>query len=52
MPKGKKNVSKKIGKHKHANLFEQTPRNYSIGGNVMHKRDVTRMVRWPKYIQL
>ena len=45
-PKITKTKAKKSG------LFESTPRNYKIGGNVMHKRDVTRFVKWPKYIVL
>jgi len=40
-PKAKKNP-----------LFEKTPRNYRIGGDVQPKRDLTRYVRWPKYIRL
>jgi len=31
---------------------EPTPRNYGIGNNIQPKRDVTRFVRWPKYIRL
>jgi len=31
---------------------EPTPRNFSIGGDIQPKRDVTRFVRWPKYIRL
>lgn len=52
MGKGKKPQTVKTNKNKHANLFENTPRNYKIGGNVLHKRDVTRFVKWPKYIVL
>jgi len=33
-------------------LFEKAPRNYRLGGDIQPKRDVTRFVRWPKYIQL
>lgn len=50
MTKGNKKIGKT--KPKHSGLFENTPRNYKIGGNVMHKRDVTRFVKWPKYIVL
>jgi len=31
---------------------EPTPRNFSIGGDIQPRRDVTRFVRWPKYIRL
>lgn len=52
MSKGKKPTKIKTSKNKHANLFEKTTRNYKIGGDVMHKRDLTRFVKWPKYIIL
>lgn len=40
----------KVSKFK--NLFESTPRNYRLGGAIQPRRDVTRFVRWPKYILL
>lgn len=46
-----KKISKQTGS-KHKNLFEKTPRNYSIGGDIQPKRDMTRFVKWPKYILL
>merc|ERR1712151_929597 len=33
-------------------LFEKTPRNYRLGGAIQPKRDLTRFVRWPKYVRL
>eukprot|EP00438_Fugacium_kawagutii_P028065 Skav223914 [mRNA] locus=scaffold2593:169070:170319:- [translate_table: standard] len=33
-------------------LFEKTPRNYRLGGDIQPKRDLTRFVKWPKYIRL
>jgi large subunit ribosomal protein L7Ae len=33
-------------------LFEKTPRNYRLGGDIQPKRDLTRFVRWPKFIRL
>jgi len=33
-------------------LFESRPRNYRIGGDIQPKRDLTRFVRWPRYILL
>eukprot|EP00923_Selenidium_pygospionis_P043991 GHVN01075944.1.p1 GENE.GHVN01075944.1~~GHVN01075944.1.p1 ORF type:complete len:252 (+),score=54.22 GHVN01075944.1:63-818(+) len=33
-------------------LFEKRPKNFNIGGTVQPKRDLTRYVRWPKYIRL
>jgi len=55
--KGK--VAKKSGHQKVAKprkrdnpLFEKRPRNFGIGGDIQPKRDLTRFVRWPKYIKL
>jgi len=33
-------------------LFESTPRSFRIGGDIQPKRDLTRFVKWPKYIRL
>merc|ERR1712025_1514348 len=33
-------------------LFEKRPKNLRIGGTVQPKRDLTRFVRWPRYILL
>jgi large subunit ribosomal protein L7Ae len=33
-------------------IWEKRPRNFGIGGNIQHKRDLTRFVRWPKYVRL
>jgi len=33
-------------------LFEKRPRNFGIGGDLQPKRDLTRFVRWPRYIRL
>jgi len=40
---------KKVAK---STLFEKTPRNHRIGGDVQPKRDLTRFVKWPRYIRL
>ncbi|CAN0389081.1 large ribosomal subunit protein eL8 [Lampetra fluviatilis] len=65
MPKGKKAKSKgkkvapapfAVKKHeakKTVNpLFEKRPKNYSIGQDIQPKRDLTRFVRWPRYVRL
>jgi len=49
--KGKK-VVKKTDKVKRNPLFESRPRNFRVGGDIQPKRDLTRFVRWPKYILL
>jgi len=33
-------------------LIQKKPKNFSIGGDIQPKRDLTRFVRWPKYIRL
>jgi len=33
-------------------LFEKRTRVFGIGGNIQPKRDLTRFVRWPKYVVL
>ncbi|XP_057289659.1 60S ribosomal protein L7a-like [Hydractinia symbiolongicarpus] len=33
-------------------LIEKRPKNFGIGADVRPKRDLTRFVRWPKYIRL
>lgn len=50
---GKKNkkASKKPEKKKNP-LFEKRPRNFRIGGDIQPKRDLTRFVKWPRYITL
>ena len=35
-----------------SSLFEKNPRNFRIGGDVQPKRDLTRFVKWPKYIRI
>merc|ERR1712216_733739 len=34
------------------NAIEKKGRTFSIGGDIMPKRDLTRFVRWPKYVRL
>ncbi|XP_002735718.1 large ribosomal subunit protein eL8-like [Saccoglossus kowalevskii] len=33
-------------------LFEKRPRNFGIGQDIQPKRDLTRFVKWPKYVRL
>jgi len=33
-------------------LFEKKPKNFGIGQDIQPKRDLSRFVRWPKYIRL
>ncbi|KAE8582503.1 hypothetical protein XENTR_v10020142 [Xenopus tropicalis] len=63
MPKGKKakgkkvapapSVVKKAEAKKVVNpLFEKRPKNFGIGQDIQPKRDLTRFVKWPRYIRL
>ena len=52
---GKKLPSAPLAEKKKAKknpLFEKAPRNYRLGGDIQPKRDLTRFVKWPKYIRL
>jgi large subunit ribosomal protein L7Ae len=57
--KGKKKIApaplatkKAHGKKLVNPLFEKRPKNFSIGQDIQPRRDLTRFVRWPKYIRL
>jgi large subunit ribosomal protein L7Ae len=58
MPKATKKPATGAGKpaaggvKKGSNLIEKRPRNYGIGQAIQPTRDLTRFVRWPKYIRL
>jgi len=48
-----KQVKKKVERQRNTSgLFEKRPKNLRIGGTVQPKRDLTRFVRWPRYILL
>lgn len=63
-PKTKKGGAKKVAatpsvakkglqEKKQANpLFEKRPRNFGIGQSIQPKRDLSRFIRWPKYVRL
>jgi large subunit ribosomal protein L7Ae len=51
MVKGKGKKGQKVPRKTHP-LFESRPKNFGIGGDVRPKQDLTRYVRWPKYIQI
>jgi len=49
----KKPIEKKKKKVKKVNpLFEKRPKNFGIGQDIQPQRDLSRFVRWPKYIRL
>jgi len=33
-------------------LFEKRPKNFGIGQDIQPKRDLTRFIKWPKYVRL
>jgi large subunit ribosomal protein L7Ae len=33
-------------------LFKKSPKNFRVGGDIQPKRDLTRFVRWPKYVRI
>jgi len=43
---------KKKQKTKASHLFEKTPKNWRIGGDVQPRKNLTRYVKWPKYVRL
>lgn len=51
LPASQKAADAKKGKTKNP-LFEKKTRNFGIGQHIQPKRDLTRFVRWPKYVQL
>merc|ERR1712225_72814 len=54
MPVTRKSNKKKVAKKDDAqtSLFQSTPKNFGIGKALPPKRDLTRFVRWPKYVRL
>ncbi|KRW99552.1 hypothetical protein PPERSA_01198 [Pseudocohnilembus persalinus] len=53
MAKGKKGAlkTKKVQRVQNP-LFESRPKNFRVGGDVRPKTDMSRFIRWPKYIVL
>jgi len=54
----KQNESSKIDKQNktkeqlYKNLFIPRPRNFAIGNAIAHPRDLTRFVKWPRYVKI
>ncbi|KAK9474660.1 60S ribosomal protein eL8 [Dipodascopsis tothii] len=57
-PKGKKVApspfpASKAGKKAAKNpLIERKPRNFGVGQDIQHKRNLSRFVKWPEYVRL
>ena len=45
-------VKKSIAKAEDTSLFGPVKRNYGIGGAIQPRRDLSRMLKWPRYIRL
>merc|ERR1719443_2717400 len=50
--KGKKMVVGNQQNDSKASLFKKSPRNFRIGGDLRKTKDLTRFVRWPKYVRI
>merc|ERR1712086_1093568 len=54
--KGKSKVVSAAGTGKSSgstgSLFKKTERNFRIGGDIQPKRNLTRFVKWPKYVRI
>jgi len=45
-------AAKQVTPKNAVHLFTAKPRNFGIGGAIRSKRDLTRYVKWPKYVRL
>jgi len=45
-------VQKTVKKDEKNHLIQKRPKNFRLGGDIQPKRDLTRFVKWPKYIRL
>lgn len=50
--RGKKVASKKSWRDEHSFLFQKNPKNFSVGGDKQHPRDLSRFVKFPRYIRV
>jgi len=50
--KGPKGAIAKQPKKEKVSLFQKKARNYTIGNSLPPRRDLSRLVRWPRYIRL
>merc|ERR1712224_490413 len=51
MPRAPKTTAKKATGPSNP-LFEKTPKNFGIGGDIQPKKDLSRYVKWPAYVRL
>jgi large subunit ribosomal protein L7Ae len=50
-PSAKKDA-KKDWKSDHAHLFKKAPKDFRVGRDVLAKRDLSRYVKWPRYVRI
>jgi large subunit ribosomal protein L7Ae len=48
----KKDSGKKDFKSLHSHLFAKDPRDFRIGRDIQPRRDLSRFVRWPRYVRV
>jgi len=48
----KKTSNKKDFKTTHAHLFNKNPRDFRIGRDILPKRNLSRYVKWPRYVRI
>jgi len=47
-----KKEPKKDWKSEHAHLFRKAPRDFRVGRDILAKRDLSRYVKWPRYVRI
>jgi large subunit ribosomal protein L7Ae len=51
-PSARRESNKKDWKSDHAHLFKKAPRDYRVGRDILAKRDLSRYVKWPRYVRI
>jgi len=51
-PSSKSKEPKKDWKSEHAHLFKKAPRDFRVGRDILAKRDLSRYVKWPRYVRI
>jgi large subunit ribosomal protein L7Ae len=49
---GSKKEPKKDWKSEHSHLFRKAPRDFRVGRDILAKRDLSRYVKWPRYVRI
>jgi large subunit ribosomal protein L7Ae len=47
-----KKDGKKDWKSEHSHLFKKAPKDFRVGRDVLAKRDLSRYVKWPRYVRI